>query len=249
MKDESKSNKRDNFLSTVSRFIDDYKRPISYSFYLMGGAGVVILLKSARVFSQFKSFKDVPPEFLEKKMSIFCLVQSHSWTQLTTKSLKPVLKVEHLPIFGIGDHGGHGSQDVMAVSLKGVAVPVDMSARAKLWMDANLPSNTKVKVKLLSVENEAIEAIVHTKGWMLWRGCVGSRLVREGLAKVEEEGLAKVEEEGLAKVEDAHKDPQCSYIRKLRKAEDLSRREGKGLWQGEEMVRWKRWRRWFKSFL
>jgi len=166
-------------------------------------------------------------------MSIFCLVQSHSWTQLTSKTLKPVLEVEHLPIFGIGghSHGGHGSQDVMAVSLKGVAVPVDMSARAKLWMDANLPSNTKVKVKLLSVENEAIEAIVHTKGWMLWRGCVGSRLVREGLAKVE----------------NAHKDPQCSYIKKLRKAEDLSRREGKGLWQGEEMVRWKRWRTWFKS--
>ena len=59
---------------SVSQFVDANKQRISVCLYGLMGAGVWITFRSLRLSHQFKSVRELPPDFTKKNFNIFGIV-------------------------------------------------------------------------------------------------------------------------------------------------------------------------------
>ena len=60
MKGDDEKSSGENVISSISLFIDKHKRPIQYSFYVLGAVGLATVARSLKAFSQFRKVGDIP---------------------------------------------------------------------------------------------------------------------------------------------------------------------------------------------
>ena len=237
--DGNRTGSLSHLLSSISIFIDENKRPISYGFYLLAGVGLLKIMHSIQAFRQFRSVRDIPEEFVAKRMNIFATVREARLVAGTSGSLTPVLSVEHVPLAKVP--WSATSHSDLQIALAAVAVPSETILRSQAENVLSAKSGgRKVKIQLLEVSDELVYGRVRLKSLGFWRDCLALRLVRDGLATVGPyPGLP--DQTALA------------YMAQLEKAERAAKKQGKGVWQLEEKDRqeslWRRFIFWpFKKF-
>jgi hypothetical protein len=210
-------------LSSLSVFIDENKRTISAGFYLLAGLGLLKIGRSVQVFSQFRTARDIPEEFVAKKLNVFGTVRNAKLVSMNRDGLTPVLWLEHIPLARLP--WTPAPSPLLQIALAAVVVPTEGHLREvteqTLIRDC---CGQKVKVQLLmrlegedSAEN-VLYGRVRLKQLGLWRGCVASRLVAEGLAAV-------------AACPDNVGQVDSRYVTALEKSQLKAKKKGKGLWE------------------
>ena len=196
-------------------------------------------MHSIQAFRQFRSVRDIPEEFVAKRMNIFATVREARLVAGTSGSLTPVLSVEHVPLAKVP--WSATSHSDLQIALAAVAVPSETILRSQAENVLSAKSGgRKVKIQLLEVSDELVYGRVRLKSLGFWRDCLALRLVRDGLATMGPyPGLP--DQTALA------------YMAQLEKAERAAKKQGKGVWQLEEKDRQESlWRRFifrpFKKF-
>ena len=161
----------------VSQFVDENKQRISVCLYGVMGAGVWLAFRSLRVSHQFKSVKELPPDFTKKNFNIFGIVGR---TEIAERenALLPYLYISHVPILG---KINKKTEAQIPVRVLGVNINQNHYFASKSLL-ANL-TESKVKVKLLDKSDEELFGQVFIKKYGLWRDCVGQTLLRRGLGE------------------------------------------------------------------
>ena len=164
-------------VESVSQFVDANKQQISVCLYGVMGAGVWIAFRSLRLSHQFKSVRELPPDFTKKNFNIFGIVGK---TEIAERenALLPYLYVSHVPILG---KINQNTEAQIPVRVVGVDINQNHYLASKSLLD-NL-RDTKVKVKLLDKSEEELLCQVFIKKYGLWRDCVGQALLRRGLGE------------------------------------------------------------------
>eukprot|EP00091_Calanus_sinicus_P009371 TRINITY_DN21961_c0_g1_i1.p1 TRINITY_DN21961_c0_g1~~TRINITY_DN21961_c0_g1_i1.p1 ORF type:complete len:134 (-),score=27.59 TRINITY_DN21961_c0_g1_i1:358-759(-) len=110
-----------------SRFVDDNKRVIVYALYGVSAVGGLLVLRSLRVFKQFKSVKDIPEEFIENKHHLFGYVE-RSDILAKSDNIVPKIWLTHIPIYG---KFRRNENYEIPVEISGVKLHPDFSLLAK----------------------------------------------------------------------------------------------------------------------
>ncbi|KAG7453765.1 hypothetical protein JOB18_006278 [Solea senegalensis] len=210
-----------NVVSVVSQFVDDnltVVRNISTGLVI---AGVVLIGRSIKLTTKFKSASEIPARFIERNVSLRGKV--HSVTE------EGGVKVEHVPIHVpvlspllSKTHQGASSSSLLLVRLAGV----DVTTEGRTWLQQNLVPAHTVWLKLISCEDDVLHCLLsQSRGWM-WSRCVNEQLLRLGLARTAPVSLL----------------PDSRFYwrlhRRLHRAEVSAERKGRGLWKEDSL--WER---------
>ena len=203
------------YLDRFSRFVDENKRPITYALYGVSAVGGLIILRSLRVFRQFKSVKDVPEEFIENNYSIFGYVEK-SEVVLRNKCLVPRISLTHIPISG---KLRKDENCQIPVVISGIGLHPGFSLLVRQTM-IEQTLNNKVKVTIFGKSGDELEGRVCLKKFGLWNNCLGETLLKQGFAAILKGEFWKSETHSLVK-----------YRCKLEKQEAYARTNKIGMWR------------------
>merc|ERR550519_383527 len=216
-KGENEKRSNSGYIDRFSRFVDQNKRIITYGLYGVCGVGGILVLRSLRVFGQFKNIKEIPAEFIDHNHSLFGHVEK-SEVVLKKCSMVPRVSVTHIPIYG--KHRRTENCQIPVV-ITGIRVHPDLAMLAgKILTD--IAENKKVKVTLFGLSGEELEGKVCLKQFgIFWRNCLGETLVKRGYAEIVHSDL------------DAY--PQnrevVNYRRKLETSQALAKKKKNGFWK------------------
>eukprot|EP00092_Neocalanus_flemingeri_P024643 GFUD01026728.1.p1 GENE.GFUD01026728.1~~GFUD01026728.1.p1 ORF type:complete len:245 (+),score=35.39 GFUD01026728.1:159-893(+) len=202
------------YLDQFSRFVDENKRPITYALYGVSSVGGILILRSLRVFKQFKNVKDVPAEFVENNHNIFGKVERSEIVTINS-NIAPCVVLTHIPIFG---KFRRNQKNEIPVLISGVRLHPDQFVVAKQVLQ-DVTENKKVKVTLFGSSLEELQGKVCLKKYGFWNDCLGETLVKRGFAQI----LLKDFEKSDSKV-------LQNYRIKLEKQEAYAKKKKVGLW-------------------
>ena len=168
--------RRSNLLEQFTQLVDENKRLIQYSCLAVSCAGVVIAVRSLRLFKQFQKISDVPEEYFSNNSKIFCVVER---LEVTPGGVR--LHMTHVPILARQDRSPHCH---LPVKVMGVSVHPQYVSHTSSYL-TNL-ENEKVKLTMFgkTQESEEIQGQVMRKQFGLWRQCLGSSLIVKGYGRV-----------------------------------------------------------------
>jgi len=214
---KSKRGSISGYFDRFSRFVDDNKRIIVYALYGVSAVGGLLVLRSLRVFKQFKSVKDIPEEFIENKHQIFGYVER---SEILAKSdnIVPRISISHIPIYG---KFRRNENYEIPVVISGVRLHTGFSLLARQTLK-EMTENKKVKVTIFGASQEGLEGRVCLKRFGLWGQCVGGALVQQGYAEILKNTLIKTDNKVLLK-----------YRNNLENKEAFAKRKKIGLWKVE----------------
>ena len=119
---------------------------------LLAGVGLLKIMHSIQAFRQFRSVRDIPEEFVAKRMNIFATVREARLVAGTSGSLTPVLSVEHVPLAKVP--WSATSHSDLQIALAAVAVPSETILRSQAENVLSAKSGgRKVKIQLLEVSD------------------------------------------------------------------------------------------------
>jgi hypothetical protein len=156
-------------------------------------------------------------------VSIFATVQQVRLEAKNHNGLLPVLCIEHVPLVKLSGIRASKSSNDLRIGLAAVCVPQDSKLRDKAVQELEKACvHQKVKIQLMTRQSEGVAQVVYGRIWVknlgLWRGCLASRLLGDGLAIV-------AAYPGVV-------DPLAvRYLATLEKVERAARKRRKGVWQ------------------
>jgi len=218
---EGEAEKRSNsgYIDAFSRFVDHNKRIITYGLYGVCGVGGILVVRSLRVFGQFKNIKEIPAEFIDNNHSLFGHVEK-SEVVLKKCNMVPRISLTHIPIYG--KHRRTENCQIPLV-ISGIRVHPGLALLAGKTL-TEIAENKKVKVTIFGLSGDELEGKVCMKKFgIFWRNCLGENLVRQGYAEIVQSDL------------DAY--PQnrevVKYRRRLENSQALAKKKKSGLWKFE----------------
>ena len=172
-----------NILELISGAIDQNKQLISYGFYCVAAGGAVLIIKSLKLFKQFKNISDIPQEFFSRNHNLFGYVAEteikssykKNAANLVSTNLTPYIKLHHIPVVGKVDKS---PQNQLSLNIIGVKISPEFVQPADTYLRAY--SLTKVKVKIFGRVESEILCRAFSKEYFIWRKCIGSDLLRRG---------------------------------------------------------------------
>ena len=209
-----------NILEIFSRFVDENKRIITYSFYGVSVAGVFIAIRSLNLFKQFKNIGEISSVFVQKNNSIFGIVEKNKTVVAADTGTNvvhhPRIYISHIPIFG---KQIRSKETEICVKLIGVSLDINY---VKQWeQKIESMSETKVKVKIFGKADPELHGKVSTKRFGFWRECIASNLLRKGHGHFDKTHF-----------KNAIFNPElASYQNSLLKHENFAKRKKIGVWQ------------------
>jgi len=207
------------YLDRFSRFVDDNKRIITNGLYCVCGVGGILVLRSLRVFGQFKNIKEIPAEFVDHNHSLFGRVEK-SEVVLKRSSMVPRISVTHIPIYG--KH--RRTEDCqIPVLISGLKVHPGLAKLAGKTL-TEITENKKVKVTIFGLAGEELGGRVSLKKFgIFWRNCVGETLVRQGYAEIVHSDLEIYPQNREI----------VNYRKRLEISQDWAKKKKMGLWKFE----------------
>jgi len=218
--EDKKVEKRSNsgHLDRFSRFIDENKRIITYALYGVSAVGGLLVLRSLRLFKQFKNVKDIPSEFVENNYSIFGNVERFEVVTIKN-NIAPCVILTHIPVFG---KFRRNPNNEIPVVISGVRLHPDHFVVAKQILK-DRTDKKKVKVTLFGSSEKELKGKVCLNKYGIWNDCVGEILIKRGFADILREDFEKKDSKALVK-----------YRSKLEKQEGFAKRKKIGLWRVDE---------------
>ncbi|XP_032230459.2 protein C3orf33 [Nematostella vectensis] len=214
-------------LTQASNFIDRHLRAIRNLTWLVGGVGIVIIIRRAYVLNWFKSVNSIPDEFIRK--GIYLRGEVRGINEDNT------LLVSHLPILKTPSYKRELSKLSDTTTTKRVEglLPVNIAGiqyreGGNVWLKEYLNGTHVRFVPLRKTPCQQLVCIVHVKKihrmlqikeGMCGKYCVNEELVRQGLAVT-----------ARCKELENHKLYQGLFTRLL-KAEVRAEKTGKGVWE------------------
>ncbi|XP_028818315.1 protein C3orf33 homolog isoform X1 [Denticeps clupeoides] len=200
-----------NFIAAVSQFADDNLTIVRSISAGLAVAGIIILGRSIRLLTKFKSASEIPAQFVEKNVNLRGKVCG-----VTDKGLE----VEHVPIrvpvlSSMLAKTGHPHAP-LEVRLAGV----DLTPEGRDWLGKQLTPAETVWLQLIRRDGETLDCLVLQNRGSMFRKCLNEEVLRLGLART-------VPILGL----DHHSRVFWRLHRRLLKAELHAERKGKGLWK------------------
>ena len=207
-----------NILETFSRFVDDNKRIITYTFYGVSVAGVFIAIRSLNLFKQFKNISEISSEFVQKNNSIFGIVEKTKTDAVRTEPSvhTPKIYITHIPIFGKQIRSKETE-----ICVKIIGINLDFNYISQLEKKIETLGETKVKVKIFGKTDSELLGQVSTKKYGFWRDCVASNLLKGGQGYFDSRDF-----------KNAIFNPElASYQNSLQKHESFAKSKKIGVWQ------------------
>uniref|UniRef100_A0A3Q3WL76 Uncharacterized protein n=1 Tax=Mola mola TaxID=94237 RepID=A0A3Q3WL76_MOLML len=140
-------------------------------------AGVLVISRSIKLITQFRSASEIPARFIERNVSLRGRVRS-----ITERGVE----VEHIPIYLpllsplLSKHKGDiADTSPMLVHLAGVELTPD----GWEWLQKNLAPAQTVWLKLISRENNVLHCLVCQSRGSMWNCYVNEEVLRLGLAR------------------------------------------------------------------
>ena len=170
---------RKNILEVLTRFVDEYKRWITYGLYGVSVIGGVIAIRSLKLFQQFKRIRDIPDDFVQKNQNIFGIIEKTEITK-SGANFGPRLLISHIPIFG---KITRSSDSHLPVKIMGVTIEQSQLQQSVAYLETL--KDKKVKVKIFGQTEEELLGQCFSKNYGVWKLCVGSSLLEKGFGNVE----------------------------------------------------------------
>uniref|UniRef100_A0A665UL20 TNase-like domain-containing protein n=1 Tax=Echeneis naucrates TaxID=173247 RepID=A0A665UL20_ECHNA len=181
-------------------------------------AGLLLIARSIKLITKFKSASEIPPRFIERNVSLRGRVHS-----ITEKGLE----VEHIPIHlpvisSLLFNHKDASMSPLLVHLAGV----ELTAEGRAWLQKNLVPAQTVWLKLISRENDILHCLVSQSRGSIWTYCMNEEVLMLGLARTAPITVL----------------PSSRFYwrlhKRLHRAEVKAVRKGRGLWKEDSL--WER---------
>ncbi|KAL0973505.1 hypothetical protein UPYG_G00204940 [Umbra pygmaea] len=162
-----------NIISLISHFADDHLTLIRYVSAGLAVTGVIVISRSIKLLTRFRSASEIPARFIEKNVVLRGRVSA-----VTEKHLA----VEHIPIYVpllsplLAKRGGVFP---MAVHLAGV----ELTPEGRVWLEQHLSPSQMVWLKLVSREEEILHCLVSVSRGPVRSLCVNEEVLKLGLAR------------------------------------------------------------------
>ncbi|NXL45059.1 CC033 protein, partial [Podilymbus podiceps] len=178
----------------------------------MAVAGALVLARSVRMTTKFKSALDIPVEFVEKNVKLRGKLH-----HITEKGLE----VEHIPIsipFLTLMQRKWQSQGLLLVRLAGV----ELAPGGLAWLRQELKPRQTIWFQLLGREDLALECLVLVNKGRFLSVCLNEELLRQGLGRT-------------ARIEGLHHESRLYWKlhKRLLRAELKALKKNKGIWKEE----------------
>ncbi|XP_052082274.1 protein C3orf33-like [Mytilus californianus] len=203
------------YLDRTHDFIDTHPKAIRNSFYIVGGAGIVLLLKSIHVGKFFRHGKDIPKRFISKGVHLQGCVKEID--------LNGIVYVQHIPILDLRLPWLRTPRtELLPMTL----AFVNLTPNSKKWLEQNL-LDTHIWFKVLRWEkdNDQLQAALFHQKFLFWTTCINEKLIKEGICKVS--NLSDEEMKMLT-------EKQEELLHRMGALERTADRKGKGIWKEEK---------------
>lgn len=168
-----------NVIEVLTRFVDENKRWITYGLYGVSVIGGVVVIRSLKLFQQFKGIREIPNDFVQKNQNLFGIIENTEITK-SGANFGPRLLISHIPIFG---KITRSSDSHLPVKIMGVTIEPSQLQQSAAYLETL--KNKKVKVKIFGQTEEELLGQCFTKSYGVWKLCVGSSLLEKGFGNVE----------------------------------------------------------------
>ncbi|XP_029373051.1 protein C3orf33 homolog isoform X2 [Echeneis naucrates] len=207
-----------NVVSALSQLADDNLMLLRNISTGLAIAGLLLIARSIKLITKFKSASEIPPRFIERNVSLRGRVHS-----ITEKGLE----VEHIPIHlpvisSLLFNHKDASMSPLLVHLAGV----ELTAEGRAWLQKNLVPAQTVWLKLISRENDILHCLVSQSRGSIWTYCMNEEVLMLGLARTAPITVL----------------PSSRFYwrlhKRLHRAEVKAVRKGRGLWKEDSL--WER---------
>ncbi|XP_071145248.1 protein C3orf33 homolog [Mytilus edulis] len=203
------------YLDKTHDFIDQNPRAIRNSFYIVGGAGIALLLKSIHVGTFFRHGKDIPKRFISKGVKLQGRVKEID--------LDGIVYVQHIPILDLRlPWLKKPRTELLPMTL----AFVDLTPNCKKWLEQNLlDTHIWFKVFRREKDKDQLQAALFYQKFLVWRTCINEKLIKEGVCKVS--NLSDEEMKMLT-------EKQVELLHRMVALERTADKRGRGIWKEEK---------------